>query len=42
MSKLNVLFWLHWALGHYRRVRDEIRHFIEQFDERIAGASKRT
>jgi arsenate reductase len=28
------------ALGHYRRVRDEIRQFIEHFDERIAAASK--
>lgn len=27
------------ALGHYRRVRDEIRQFIEHFDDRIAAAS---
>ena len=26
------------AMGHYRRVRDEIRQFVEHFDERIAAA----
>ena len=26
------------ALMHYRRVRDEIREFIEHFDERVAAA----
>jgi arsenate reductase (thioredoxin) len=26
------------ALGHYRRVRDEIRDFIEHFEEKIAAA----
>jgi len=25
------------ALGHYRRVRDEIRDFIEHFDQRLAA-----
>ena len=25
------------ALGHYRRVRDEIRAFVEHLDERIGG-----
>jgi arsenate reductase len=28
------------ALGHYRRVRDEIRDFIEHFDERLTASSK--
>jgi arsenate reductase (thioredoxin) len=28
------------ALAHYRRVRDEIRRFIEHFDERIDAATK--
>jgi arsenate reductase len=28
------------ALGHYQRVRDEIRDFVEQFDERLAASSK--
>jgi arsenate reductase len=25
------------ALGHYRRVRDEIRGFVESLEERLAG-----
>jgi arsenate reductase len=28
------------ALSHYRRVRDEIRQFIEHFDRRIEGADE--
>ena len=28
------------ALGHYRRVRDEIRQFIEHFGVQVAAASK--
>jgi arsenate reductase len=28
------------ALGHYRRVRDEIRDFIEHLDERLAASAK--
>jgi arsenate reductase len=27
------------ALGHYRRIRDEIRDFIEHFDQRIAASA---
>jgi len=29
------------ALGHYRRVRDEIRDFIEHFDDRVATSRTR-
>ena len=29
------------ALGHYRRVRDEIRSFVESLEERLAGEGKR-